>query len=265
MAEERLRRRVTFDRVARLYDEVRPGYPEALFDDIVALSGLPPGGRILEIGPGTGQATLPLARRGYRLLAVELGEDLAAVARQNLAAYPGVEVRVGAFEDWPVEEGAFDLAIAATAFHWIDPAIGYPKLHRALRPAGAIALFRNEHVRTDRSAGFFAAVQEVYRREAPRMAANYRGLPEPDAVPDLSAEIARTGLFGPATVRRYRWDREYDAAGYVRVLGTYSDHRRLDDAARERLFRGIAGLIDSRFGGRIVKGYLSVLNVARRA
>lgn len=265
MAEERLRRRTTFDGVAQLYDEVRPGYPEALFDDIVALSGIPPGGRILEIGPGTGQATVPFARRGYHLLAIELGERLAAVARENLAAYPGVEVRTGAFEDWPVEEGAFDLAIAATAFHWIDPALGYPKLHRALRPAGAIALFRNEHVRTDRSGGFFAAAQEVYRREAPRMAAHYHGLPDADAVPDLSAAIARTGLFGPALVRRYRWDLEYDAAGYTRVLGTYSDHRRLDGAARERLFRGIAELIDSRFGGRITKGYLTVLSLARRA
>src|SRR5215210_5494927 len=66
MAEERDGLRTTFDEAASLYDEVRPGYPEDLFDDIVSLSGIPSGGRILEIGCGTGQATVPFALRGYR-------------------------------------------------------------------------------------------------------------------------------------------------------------------------------------------------------
>jgi ubiquinone/menaquinone biosynthesis C-methylase UbiE len=56
--------RSTFDRTALLYDKVRPGYPEELFEDVVSLSGVPAGGRVLEVGCGTGQATLPLARRG---------------------------------------------------------------------------------------------------------------------------------------------------------------------------------------------------------
>src|ERR671938_966571 len=107
MAEEQARLRATFDEVALLYDRARPGYPEALFDDVVALSGIPPGGRILEIGCGTGQATVPLARRGYRILCVELGENLAAAARRKLATFPQVEVRTAAFEDWPAEHNAF--------------------------------------------------------------------------------------------------------------------------------------------------------------
>lgn len=263
---QRLERRVTFDGAATLYDAARPGYPEALFDDVVALSGRPPGGRILEIGCGTGQATAPLARRGYGILCIELGENLAAVARRNLAAYPQVEVRTGAFEDWPVEEGAFDLTISATAFHWLDPAIAYPRIARALRPGGAIALCWNEHVRGDEDRGFFEAVQEVHRREAPEMTRKYRPMPWPDELPDrVTGEIARTGLFGAVDVRRYRWDAEYAAASYTHVLDTYSDHRRLDAGARARLFRGIAALIDTRFGGRITKGYLSVLYVARRS
>src|ERR687893_552443 len=95
VAEDRDRLRTTFDGAALLYDEVRPGYPEELFDDVVSLSGIPSGGRILEVGCGTGQATLPLARRGYNILCVELGENLAAVARRNLAAYPRVGILTG--------------------------------------------------------------------------------------------------------------------------------------------------------------------------
>ena len=77
--------RTAFEAVAERYDEARPTYPEAFFDDLVELTGAPPGGRILEIGPGTGKATVALAGRGYALLGVELGPQLAEVARRNLA------------------------------------------------------------------------------------------------------------------------------------------------------------------------------------
>src|SRR5215210_370119 len=104
MAYERDRLRTTFDEAASLYDEVRPGYSEELFDDVVSLSGIPVGGRRLEIGCGTGQATVPFARRGYVILCVELGENLAAVARHNLEAYPQAEVQTGSFGEWRLRE-----------------------------------------------------------------------------------------------------------------------------------------------------------------
>jgi hypothetical protein len=69
--EHRERRRGTFDQAADLYDRARPGYPRALFDDLAELTGVGAGSRVLEIGPGTGQATLPLAERGCRVVAVE--------------------------------------------------------------------------------------------------------------------------------------------------------------------------------------------------
>jgi SAM-dependent methyltransferase len=265
MADEQNRLRATFDEVALLYDAVRPGYPEALFDDVVTLSGIPPGGRILEVGCGTGQATVPFARRGYRILCVELGENLAAVARHNLHAYPDVEVGTGAFEEWPVEDVTFDLAISATAFHWLDPAIAYPKTARALKPGGAIALFWNLHVKSDADQGFFEEVQEIYERQTPELTKDYTPLRRPDEVPEsVTEEIERTGLFGPVAVRRYPWDLEYDAAGYIRVLDTYSGHRSLESTARERFYQSIAHLIDTTYNGRITKGYLTMLYVAER-
>jgi protein-L-isoaspartate O-methyltransferase len=82
MAEaDRARLRATFDEAAERYDRTRPGYPPAVFDDLAELAGVGPGRRVLEIGPGTGQATVPLAERGCRIVAVELGAGLAAVAQ----------------------------------------------------------------------------------------------------------------------------------------------------------------------------------------
>ena len=264
MTDERTLLRSTFNRDAVLYDEARPGYPEELFDDIVALSGILPGGRILEFGCGTGIATVPFARRGYKMLCVELGEQLAAVARKNLAPYPDAHVYTGAFEEWPVEEGAFDLAFAATAFHWIEPALGYRKSAQALRPGGPLALFRHEHVHSDTSAGFFEEVQHYYQEAGLAKTPDFRQ-PHPDEIEDDAAQIESSGLFGPVDVRRYVWDIEYDAASYIRVLSTYSNHINLDDVRRERLFVGISNLIDAQPNGRIVKGYMSILHVARRS
>jgi len=266
MAGDRNSLRTTFDEAASLYDDVRPGYPGDLFDDVISLSGIPSGGRILEIGCGTGQATLPFARRGYRILCIELGENMAAVARRNLEGYPHAEVRTGAFEESSLQEGSFDLAISATAFHWLDPAIAYPKAAATLRDGGSLALFWNVHVHSDPSEEFFEAAQRIYEHEAPEIVRpeDYKGLPRPHEVPDRTEEIQNTSLFGSVTTRHYRWDIAYDSSTYLRVLSTYSGHRSLDDDTRKRLFRGLADLIDNRFDGRIVKGYLTTLYVAKR-
>lgn len=266
MSGEREKLRTTFDGAALLYDEVRPGYPEALFDDVVSLSGIPAGGRILEIGYGTGQATLPFARRGYRILCVELGENMAAVARSNLDRFPRAEVRTGDFEGWPLQRGAFDLAISGTAFHWLDPEVAYPKVAGALGEGGALALFWNEHVHSDAGGDFFREAQKIYDREAPEIVGpeDYKGPPRPDEVRDRTPEIENTGLFDRVTNLQYQWDQPYDADGYLRVLNTYSGHRNLQDDTRNRLFDGVANLINSRYGGRIVKGCLTTLYVAHR-
>jgi SAM-dependent methyltransferase len=255
--------RHTFDREAGLYASARPGYPQALFDDIITLSRIPPQGNILEIGCGTGQATLPLARRGYALDCIELGANLAAVARANLDSYPQVTITTSAFEDVPLTERSYDLVISATAFHWIDPGIGYPKIARALKPGGALALFWNKHVQTGGNTGFAQSVQGVYARLAPELARNFPGLPHPDAITlPVEGEMAQSGLFGPVTVRRYGWEQAYTSQAYIDLLNTYSDHLALDPQVRRRLLEGIQEHIEVHFGGLVVKEYLSLLYLA---
>src|SRR5215471_16425079 len=127
--EQREQLRQTFDQAAGRYDRVRPDYPEALFDDLVALAGLTPGDHLIEVGCATGKATRPLARRGFRITCVELGPELAAVARRNLAGFGVVVVQIP-FEEWQPPEPAV-LVYAATAWHWIDPAVRYQRAWRA--------------------------------------------------------------------------------------------------------------------------------------
>ncbi len=209
-------RRATFDKVAELYDRARPRYPAALFEDLADLAGIGPGSRVLEIGPGTGQATLPLAERGCRVVAVELGPDLAALTRRNLARFPAVEVVTAAFEDWPLPPEPFDLVLAATAFHWIDPAVRVVKAADALRPGGALATVATHHV-TGGDESFFVEVQDCYVRWDPETPPGGSPLRAAADIPSSSEELDRSGRFGPATFRRYEWERHYTTAGYLRL------------------------------------------------
>ena len=244
------RLRTTFDEDAERYDRARPGYPAALFDDLAALAGVGPGCRVLEIGCGTGQATVPLAERGCEIVAVELGPQMAAVARRNLARFPAVQVVTAAFEAWPLPPEPFDLVLSATAFHWIDPAVRVTKAADALRPGGALAIVATEHVAGGTKA-FFVDAQDCYERWDPATPPGLRLTAAAD-IPTDDAELVRSGRFAPAEFRRYERDLAYSTASYLDVLLTYSGHRALDPSRRKGLLDCIAGLIDGRYGGRIV-------------
>jgi SAM-dependent methyltransferase len=255
--------RATFNQAARDYDAIRPGYPAKLIEDIVALSALPKDGRILEIGCGTGQATLPFAQRGYAMHCLDIGAGLVAVARENCRPYPKVEFEVVAFEDWEAPEEMFDLVMSATAWHWVPPEIGYPKAARVLKHSGSLAIFSNMHPRP--LTGFFQEVGEVYRSIAPELA-------DPDTAPSIeesieatAQQIEQTGLFESVAVKRYPWSTDYTRDEYLRLLKTYSNHLSLERERRARLHAAIGALIDREFDGVVARPYVSVLHLAKKA
>jgi len=231
-----------------------------VFDDLAELAGVGPGCCVLEIGCGTGQATVPLAERGCQIVAVELGAGLATVARRKLARFPLVQVVDAAFEDWPLPPAPFDVVVAATAFHWIDPAVRVAKAADALRPGGALAVISTHHV-AGGDQGFFADVQACYERWDPATPPGHR-LPTADQIPLRSDELDRSGRFGAVVFRRHEWELSYTTAAYLEVLRTYSGHIAMAPDARDGLFDCIADLIERRYRGRINKRYLTELQVA---
>ena len=258
MAPEELRE--IFDEDAVLYDRARPGYPAGLVDDLFELAGLTSGARIVEIGPGTGQATLALAERGASVLAVELGASLAAQLRRRTAGLP-VEVAVGAFEEVPLPEPS-DAVVAFTAWHWLTPGVRVQKAYDALRPGGFLATVTTEHVRGGSSA-FFADAQRCYEQWDPATPPGLRLTPA-EEVPPFLDEVDTSELFAPAVRHRCTQDVTYSAPGYLDVLATYSGHRALTDERRRGLFHCLRRLIEDSSEGSVTKRYLYELRVARR-
>jgi SAM-dependent methyltransferase len=254
--------RTSFDQTADDYDAVRPGYPPDLIDDIVTLAALPSPAHILEIGCGTGQATLPFAQRGDHLTCLDIGASLLSIAQHKFAAYPNVQFHHAAFETWPAQGNTFDLVMSATAFHWIAPEIGYSKAAALLKDPGSLAIFANEHC--PQSPDF---AENLYQIEQQFVS----WWPDPRTPPNLEAVIAETAatinatkLFAPVVVKTYPWTQSYTTATYLRLLNTYSNYRNLEERTRMQLFHDIADLIDHKYNGTVIKEYLAVLYLAKK-
>jgi trans-aconitate methyltransferase len=256
------RLRQTFDRIAQTYDENRPSYPAEIFDDVVAISGLTASSRVLEIGCGTGHATEVFASRGLEIHGIDLGENMAAIGRQRLAHFPRVTIEVTNFENWTTT-ARYELIYAATAFHWLDPATRQQKIASLLRPGGWLAVWRNRHIRNGSSDNFLDAAQTIYSSVAPELALERGQLPGPDEIVALEKEEFDPTLFEEPVRRVHYWSRPYTATGYVELLNTHSDHQLLPADRRQQLFDQLSTLIDTDYGGSVIKDYATVLQMVR--
>lgn len=191
-----------------------------------------------------------------------MGERLAALARRNLASFPGVHVEVGLFEDRDVPKEAFDAVVCANAFHWIDPTVRYAKAAAALRPGGVLAILSVDWVRGG-TPGFTQATQRCYMRYGLGADPNFE-LPLPDDVPDRWPELASQAGFTDIERRRFDDVKRYTAASYVGMLSTQSNVNSLGTVSREKFLECIRNLVETEFQGSVERRYLYQVVSARR-
>jgi SAM-dependent methyltransferase len=263
----RMQRARVFNEVPDLYDRVRPTYPAALFTDLFSVTGLDGDCELVEVGCGTGQATRALAARAGTVTAVEPGPDLAALARRRLAAYPNVSIEAGRFEVWGDRGRRFDMVVAASSWHWVDPSVGWHRAHDVLRPGGWMALLGHVVIRAPGEPEVYAETADLHERFAPGNPAWGH--------PPLEDEVRATeegwgsvddagGLFGPTIVRWYPTVQWFDGQGFADLLRTTSTYRSLDPDVREPLLDAIAARIRTRMGDRACRRYLSVCRAGQR-
>lgn len=257
-----------FNEVPELYDRVRPRYPDELFGDLVTITRTDARSSVLEVGCGTGQATRSLAALGCSVTAVEPGEEMAALARQRIATFRNVDVETSTFEEWDDRGRRFDVLVAASAWHWVDPSVGWQRAHDVLYRGGWMALLGNVVVRRPGEPEVYAETADLHERFAPE---------NPDwGHPPLEDDVRTTdegwglgddpgGLFGPTTVRWYPTVQWFNGDSFADLLRSTSLYRRLDRDVREPLLDAIAERIRTRMGDRASRRYLSVLRLGQRA
>jgi SAM-dependent methyltransferase len=257
-----------FNEVPQLYDRVRPRYPDELFADLVTITGLDERSSVLEVGCGTGQATRSLAALGCSVTAIEPGAEMAALARERVAAFRNVDVETSTFEKWDDRGRRFDVLVAASSWHWVDPSIGWRRAHDVLRPEGWMALIGNVVVRRPGEPEVYAETSDLHERFFPG---------NPDwGHPPLEDDVRTTdegwglvedpgALFGPTIVRWYPTVQWFDGNGFADLLRSTSLYRKLDRDVREPLLDAVTERIRTRMGDRAPRRYLSVLRVGQRA
>lgn len=263
MSSDRHRLRTTFESSAAHYQAARPNYPDQLFADLLDLTGLAPPARLLEVGCGPGKATLPLARMGFPITAVELGEQLAAEARRNLIGFPDVEVHTAPFETWEPPTTDFELLYAATAWPWVDPEVKYAKAAACLRPGGYLATWHALHALPDGFDPFFSEIQEVYDEIGEGHPGEWPPPPPEKHNSGFADEFEASGSFEPIDERLYVWALRYTAEEYMALLDTFSGHIAMEPEKRAYLYGQIRRRLALRPDNSVTRHWSSVLTVGR--
>ncbi len=250
--------RLSFNEAAEIYDRARPSYPAELFDTLFEM--LPTTPEVIEVGPGTGQATRDLLARGASVRAIEIGPAMAARLRTNLPS-DRLRISVGDFEDVSIDAGSADAVFSATAYHWISRSTQTDRPAAVLRPAGVVAIVDLVQVDSLDDSGFFAASQPIYQRYG-------QGHTGPPAPPRDRADSSVKGVlqaddrFHSVAVLRYDWNQTYSAAEYRLLMLSYSGTQMMEPSDQVGLLDDIEAFIDTEFDGVVTRPLVVTLTTA---
>jgi SAM-dependent methyltransferase len=243
------------------YARGRPDYPEQVYDVLRVRCGLHPGSEVLEIGPGSGLVTRRLLAQGATVVAVEPDAGMTKFLTGTLGG-PRLEVLGGTFEQAALPWDAFDLAVAATSFHWVDQAAGLPKLGRILRPGGWVALWWTIFDDPDRPDPFRdtsalllgdADLGGQRRRSSFQLDTAQRG-----------RDLERLGGFEDVHSQLIRSSVRFTSAQIRAFYGSLIEVRRRPPAERRSLLDSIQAIAERDFGGEVTRPFVTVLYTGRR-
>jgi SAM-dependent methyltransferase len=251
-----------YSSVAQTYDRVRPKYAPAFLDRVVEVAKIPNNGKILEVGCGPGTATLSLAKMGYSVIALEPSLAACEVARQNVAAYPNVEIINTSFEEWKPVDREFDAIVAATSWHWVSPANKHQQAASLLKNTGALVLLWNTTMMPPWEV--FESLTETFRQYLPAFA-EYKNRDREVLELNIFADAAiSSGLFSNLQTEVQVNEVNYAIDDYLQLLTTYSPCIALAPEHRSELLDRLREILVKNCGVQLPLCYLSVFHVATK-
>ncbi len=228
----------TFDTVASSYEHLRPGYCEDLYRMVFEYIPIGSSDKVVEVGIGGGQATLPFLQTGCTLTAVEIGEQFTMLCRDKFKDYTNFSVINQKFEDAQFEEDIYDLVYSASAFHWISEEVGYIKVYEMLRSGGVFARFANHPYLDKSNLALSEEIDNIYDKYYNKF---YNKKQEQltkysEKQAQARAKIADKYGFTDIRYALFNSKRYFSGKEYIALLGTYSDHIAIEESIRIEFF-----------------------------
>lgn len=245
--------RKVFDSIPEQFDRWRPRYCDEAFNAIIQHANLAPGKRVLEIGPGTGQATEPILKTGCDYLCIELGEHLAAYMEEKFQSYDNFHVVNADFESYDFGPQKFDLIYSAATIQWIPEEIGFGRSFDLLKPGGTFAMMLTRDYQTANPA-LYEEIQRLYGKYFH---------PEIAYTCHLKYDNVVNYGFVDFTFQTFPAPRILTADEYVEYIGTHCTHIVLPEEDKHNLFEGIRTAIE-RAGGTITLADTVALFLTRK-
>ena len=255
-------RKTWFSPVADVYYKARAPYSQELINRAVTLAQLSPDATILEVGCGPGNATVCFAQLGFSMICLEPNQEFYHLAQRNCAPYSKVEICNTSFEEWELEAKKFKAVLAANAFVWIPPEIGYPKAAEALQDNGCLILLWN--MTPEPRYEVYQAIEEVYQAYVSFV--NYEGAEtQADILRGFEQNILNSGCFRDLVSEQIACEVTYSIDNFLNLLSTrnVSTLRLLDLQTKDLLFERLREKL-AEFGDNIQLSYLSAVQIARK-
>ncbi len=223
--------RKVFDTIPEQFDKYRPRYSAELFADLIAYAGITPEKSVLELGPGTGQATEPILYTGCDYHAIELGEHLAEMMRRKYDKYPNFSLVNDDFITFDFGIQRFDMIYSAATIQWIPEEIAFSKTFKLLKPGGTLAMMLTRSDYKTPNEELFHKIQKVYSEYFKPETEYIHGAFQYTNAPDYG--------YTDFEKREYYGKREFTAEEYVAFCGTHCDHIVIPEPYRSKFFNGL--------------------------
>lgn len=237
----------TFSKVIKDYDTARPGYPQELYDTVTGFAGIGAETEVLEVGAGTGQATDLFLQGDFQFDLLEVSEEQVLFLKQKYRDNPKVTVKKDYFEQYETEK-KYDLIYSATAFHWVDSWVGYPKAWEMLNTGGTLAVFWHMSSVTYYEGGIFDGLNALKKKYLPEESLGFDTEGILKVKERRITQIQSGGCFGLPEIHEYRWIDTYDADRYVTLLNTYSGTQTLSEEIRQKYLDEVRAYIKANGG-----------------
>lgn len=255
-----------FGRDTNAYQQGRPDYPLPVFALLKEHCGPEIYRMAFEIGPGTGQATEHLLDMGYQIRAIEPDHNMVTKLEERLSRFSQDSFSIinSTFEDALLQPGHFDLGIAATSFHWIEPVSGLERIFQLLRPGGWFAMWWNVFGDPHNPDAFMQRTGRLFDSlgASPAHRAGHHH-PYPLQKRERLDDLAKAGFTGIIS-DELRWKSEMDATQTRQLVSTFSPVARLSEAERRRLLNEIERVVEKDFGGKVRRNFVTAIYLARK-